>query len=516
VEITKKTRLQVIVAATVSEIAATTVGVAAPALVVFRTDKEGVKTVWNNPPMETMTGEELGKWADTSSRAPVSEYSWGVRSSLDNLKLATGQIFIDDDSFPKDGVEAAIQAAIQPYEEVAKKFAGKLAFLYMKKSIASHYLNDVFPRPHKYPSFVVAESFAHNALQYGLDTEEPLTPAMVEAHVNKFLAGELTPSRKSEPSLEGAFSPGRLFRMVWRRLATMDFEEGSPDLLLALYKTWGPNHHKDLQMMERVARATTPVKSLVVASMDTALNYFPTEMFEGLDPNAIELTVYLVKGGAGTKQVAQLVPSESQGKILSFLHTHSGEMAKAEVWEAVKAEVKQMNAEVRVAKEKAAQEAKEEAERLLTIEKQDLSGDGGVIKQVLREGSGEVTHKAGDLITAHYTGMLLDGTKFDSSRDRGESFDFKMGQGHVIKCWDMAFATMRVGERAMITCAPEYAYGDVGSSPKIPPKAHLRFDAELIGVTPEPDRAPADPSKGGDRVIEVESPSAADAEREEL
>jgi hypothetical protein len=70
--------------------------------------------------MFVCVGVCVGAWAWALSR-----YSWGVRSSLDNLKLATGQIFIDDDSFPKDGVEAAIQAAIQPYEEVAKKY-GKL------------------------------------------------------------------------------------------------------------------------------------------------------------------------------------------------------------------------------------------------------------------------------------------------------------------------------------------------------------------------------------------------------
>jgi hypothetical protein len=60
----------------------------------------------------------------------------------------------------------------------------------------------------------------------------------------------------------------------------------------------------------------------------------------------------------------------------------------------------------------------------------------------------------------------------------------------VIKCWDLAFATMAVGERAVLTCAPDYAYGNVGSAPKIPAGATLRFDVELVSGTPAPVAAP--------------------------
>ncbi len=86
---------------------------------------------------------------------------------------------------------------------------------------------------------------------------------------------------------------------------------------------------------------------------------------------------------------------------------------------------------------------------------------------------------------AHYTGTLLDGTTFDSSRDRGQVFTFVLGKGNVIKAWDLAFASMKVGERAMLTCAPAYAYGASGSPPKIPPNATLKFDVELLGFSPK-------------------------------
>ncbi|CAN2391916.1 steroid hormone receptor complex assembly, partial [Pristimantis euphronides] len=86
----------------------------------------------------------------------------------------------------------------------------------------------------------------------------------------------------------------------------------------------------------------------------------------------------------------------------------------------------------------------------------------------------------GDKVGVHYTGWLLDGTKFDSSRDRKDKFTFDLGKGQVIKAWDIAVATMKVGEICRITCKPEYAYGTSGSPPKIPPHAVLIFEVELF------------------------------------
>ena len=109
----------------------------------------------------------------------------------------------------------------------------------------------------------------------------------------------------------------------------------------------------------------------------------------------------------------------------------------------------------------------------------DVSGDGGIIKEVLREGSGDVPSN-GAKIEAHYTGTLMDGTQFDSSRDRGETFKFDLGQGRVIKAWDRGFATMKKGERANLIAKSDYAYGERGAGADIPGGATLKFDVELI------------------------------------
>lgn len=85
-------------------------------------------------------------------------------------------------------------------------------------------------------------------------------------------------------------------------------------------------------------------------------------------------------------------------------------------------------------------------------------------------GGGEDSPWTGDKVYVHYVGTLQDGSKFDSSRDRGEKFSFNIGKSEVIKGWDQGVASMKVGEKAMFTIRADYGYGSAGSPPKIPGK----------------------------------------------
>ncbi|RMZ52723.1 hypothetical protein APUTEX25_000842 [Auxenochlorella protothecoides] len=110
----------------------------------------------------------------------------------------------------------------------------------------------------------------------------------------------------------------------------------------------------------------------------------------------------------------------------------------------------------------------------------DVSKDGGVRKIIKKVGAGYEVPEKGDKVTVHYTGTLEDGTKFDSSRDRDDPFTFTLGQGQVIKGWDLSVATMKKGESATVIIRGDYGYGAAGSPPKIPANATLHFDIELL------------------------------------
>ncbi|MCO5564326.1 hypothetical protein L7F22_017986 [Adiantum nelumboides] len=107
-------------------------------------------------------------------------------------------------------------------------------------------------------------------------------------------------------------------------------------------------------------------------------------------------------------------------------------------------------------------------------------GELGLKKKLVKAGVGYFKPETGDEVSVHYIGTLEDGKEFDSSRDRGKPFVFKLGQDEVILGWDQGISTMRKGERAILTIPPVLAYGSAGSRPFVPPDATLVFDVELL------------------------------------
>ena len=107
--------------------------------------------------------------------------------------------------------------------------------------------------------------------------------------------------------------------------------------------------------------------------------------------------------------------------------------------------------------------------------------DSGLVYEDIVEGTGP-SPRAGQTVSVHYTGTLLDGRKFDSSRDRGAPFQFPIGTGRVIKGWDEGVMSMKVGGQRKLIIPSSLAYGARGVPNVIPPDATLVFDVELLEV----------------------------------
>jgi len=101
--------------------------------------------------------------------------------------------------------------------------------------------------------------------------------------------------------------------------------------------------------------------------------------------------------------------------------------------------------------------------------------------EIIKEGTGQEA-KNGDKVTVHYVGVLEDGTKFDSSVDRGQPFQFALGAGQVIQGWDLGVVGMKIGEIRRLYIPSVYGYGEQGAGNSIPPNANLIFEIELLGL----------------------------------
>ena len=112
-------------------------------------------------------------------------------------------------------------------------------------------------------------------------------------------------------------------------------------------------------------------------------------------------------------------------------------------------------------------------------EDETITTASGLQIKVLEVGTGDKA-EAGKTVVVHYTGWLLDGTKFDSSVDRGTPFEFLLGAGRVIKGWDDGVATMNIGGKVELIIPPDLAYGASGAGGAIPPNATLKFEVELL------------------------------------
>jgi FKBP-type peptidyl-prolyl cis-trans isomerase len=164
--------------------------------------------------------------------------------------------------------------------------------------------------------------------------------------------------------------------------------------------------------------------------------------------------------------------------ILGYLMTHKTVSAPNDALGELNKQVQQTNPVEKQVKDDTGPDKISQQNNNSSNEKKSM----GLEIKTTKEGTGDRTVKNGDTISVHYTGKLTDGTKFDSSVDRGVPFDFTIGQGMVIAGWEQGFLGAKVGEKRTLTIPSELGYGAQGAGAVIPPNATLIFDVEVVAI----------------------------------
>ena len=139
-------------------------------------------------------------------------------------------------------------------------------------------------------------------------------------------------------------------------------------------------------------------------------------------------------------------------------------------------------------KEMEAAKAKKMEEKIAKMAEGATTTSSGLKYIIQEQGDGDKPHP-GDRVSVHYAGYLINGTKFDSSYDRNQPFEFVLGQGRVIKGWDEGVALLNIGTKAKFFIPANLAYGSRGAGGVIPPNATLIFEVELLGIVPGHDHS---------------------------
>eukprot|EP00286_Rhodomonas_abbreviata_P009211 CAMPEP_0181324438 /NCGR_PEP_ID=MMETSP1101-20121128/20360_1 /TAXON_ID=46948 /ORGANISM="Rhodomonas abbreviata, Strain Caron Lab Isolate" /LENGTH=770 /DNA_ID=CAMNT_0023432615 /DNA_START=57 /DNA_END=2370 /DNA_ORIENTATION=- len=445
-------------------------GISPPAVKLFVKGEEAPVDV----PLD-VDADVLAKNLVLRSLPALDDYKYDKRQLHKEYPLPVGMIWVP----PKDEAKLAVAKAL------AEQLRGKVMMLKMGSS-ESFMMKDFGVDDKETLLFGITTGFEPTSDRFLYEgSESEWSAEALGAFADKAVKGDVPKAHKSEP-----IPPPE----EWEKGQVRPVGGGGGGGADCAAQGVGVWRREDVAALDKVAEAMEDVEGVTVAKMEISKNYVDPLLFPNVEEYEADPVAFLCHGGEGPCE--RYTGALTQKDLLKLL-AKAFPTVKAQ-WEGkVKPKLKAVKEAAKEKKEKEEREKaealakleaerKEREEKLATVEKQDVSlkKNGDVIKQVLTEGEG-VSPVAGDDVTVHYTGTLLDGSKFDSSRDRDSPFTFGLASRQVISCWDEGVATMKKAERAVLTCQPAAAYGERGAPPKIPANAVLQFDVELIDFKPK-------------------------------
>ena len=196
------------------------------------------------------------------------------------------------------------------------------------------------------------------------------------------------------------------------------------------------------------------------------------------------IAIVLLALGISQPTFSQVIPSPALLKAFRLLEAQEYEQARPILEAEVQAgdAVAAFNSFNQMAEQRIEAQKAKQAEELDKVSAGFQQTDSGLRYQIIQEGAGQQAD-AGQTVSVHYKGQLLDGTVFDSSYKRQQPIDFVLGQGQVIPGWDEGVSLLKVGDKARFVIPSNLAYGSRGAGGVIPPDAVLIFDVELVAVS---------------------------------
>ena len=373
------------------------VTVPAPGFAVFRGVDKVPQTV--EFPLSS-SGIDLAVLLRSCSYGLLPTYTHEMNHDLELLGLPVARVWVDDS--PNN---------TKLYEDLALLFRGQLMFVRMVPKDNMHLLVD-FGLAKELPAFSISRSYLWDSAKFAHDG--PHTLAALSAFCERVLKGEEPEAFKSEPIPKETLQPGAVGKVVWHTLKHVQYEMPE-EVLLIFRKSWAMDWNQRQDTLSNLARCTEPA-GLIVAVYDTANNLVNRSVFPTADAPGAELDVYLFRTlPDGTRTSTKYGKGTWVRKdLLRFLKAKSAKVQQH--WAEVVAESEKITEEVKLREEEAVKARLAQEELLKILPKREVGPKpGDVTKHIRKEGEGDLPGQ-GALITAHYTGTLLDGAEFDSSR----------------------------------------------------------------------------------------------------